>query len=159
VLRVEPREPLLLVRPHQLLLRGLAQGQEEAKVPIGDRGRFTGILELFERVLANSLQVAVTRDIALRLHHDQRFVHQPRDQVEHLELVGLLAPDRGRGFQRPTSGEDGQAPQELLLQLREVVVAPLNRGPKGLLPGKRGAAPSREKPESIVELGADLFHG
>src|SRR5437762_11555778 len=60
--------------------------------------------------------------------------------------------------ERPASGKHSQAAEETLLVGRQLVVAPLDRRLKRLVPWQRGPAAAGEQSKAIVQPGADLTH-
>jgi len=72
-------------------------------------------------VLAHGLQHRVTGDAAFGpFNRNERTVQEPREQIEHLVLVRLIADHAHRPSQRPARGKHGEQPQQLLLVRRKM---------------------------------------
>ena len=77
---------------------------------------------------------------------------------EGLEGVQIGIGDFLRGLQRAATGEDGQTGEQLLLLVREELVAPLDRRPQRLL-ARIGVPASLEQFAALREPLQDLFGG
>src|SRR5687767_7075040 len=73
------------------------------------------------------------------------------------EKIVVLAEEVAGGLERPSAREPRQCTELLPLSLGQLVVAPLNRRTKRLMPRQHGAARSGEKPEAIVQPRADVL--
>jgi hypothetical protein len=72
------------------------------------------------------------------LDPDERLVGQPGQQPEHLARLKVgTGRDLLGGGQREPAGEDRQPPEHRALVGVEQLVAPVERGPHGLVPGRR----------------------
>ena len=118
-----------------------------AGVPQRDVTRLARGFEPLARVLADRLQHPEPVALAVRLH--ERLLDQRLQLVEDgLAGVGADRLDVGK---RAPSGEDGHAPEQALLRLREERVAPVDRGAQRLLPLGNVARSGREHLEGVIE--------
>jgi hypothetical protein len=122
-------------------------------VPPTDRRRLAGPRELLLGVLADGLKHPEARllagtDGAL----DQAAVDQYPEPLEHVASRQVSAAADGLGrFQRPATGEDGQAPEQRLLTRAEQVVAPGERLAQRLLALRQVGRPAGQQRESPVQ--------
>ncbi len=157
VLEREHRGPVPLA-DEALRVGAIGEGEELGEVPLPRGLRLSRLDQALLSVLAHGLEQTVAGiRAALALHHHQRLVDQAREQVHDLELVRRLARHPGRRFQRPPTREHREPPEQTLLLGRELVVAPLDRRPQGLVPRHRGPAAAGQQAEAIIQPGSDLI--
>jgi len=105
----------------------------EGRVPMSMSQRYlvglAGSLEPFSRVFANRLQ-HLEPVLCLDLH--ERLVHERLEPVECGRL--RVGADGFDIFERTAACEEGHAPEEPLLRLRQQRMAPVDRRPERLLP-------------------------
>src|SRR6185369_9500890 len=104
MLRAELADPVGLITSTEMRLGLLGKGAEVGDVPVAHGLALPRFEQALERVLANGLEIAITRLAATpMLDHDQRLVDQPRERVEDFELVLGHPAYRGRGLERPAA--------------------------------------------------------
>ena len=76
-----------------------------------------------------------SRPSPVGLGHDERLVHQPREQVQDLPLFDAFSgAHRLRRLQGPPAREDREPPEQLPLGFAQELVAPVQRRPERPLP-------------------------
>lgn len=124
-------------------------------------GFLAGGFELLRGVLADRLQHAVSRLARdLGVGQDQRLVDQVAEHPQ--DVLGPQSAARADllgHVERPPAGEDRQPPQQDPLGLVEQLVAPVDRRPERLLPGRGRSVAHRQQPEPVLDPGVDLLHG
>ena len=101
---LQAAQPAYLLRPVQLRLGRLGPCQEEAQMAVPGFRQIARGQETAAGVLANRLQQAVAGDLpVMRIGDHQRFVHQPRQEVED-GRVNFGAHGLG-SCQRPACGK------------------------------------------------------
>src|SRR3954454_1668905 len=116
-----------------------------------------GTLELASRELADRLEHAESRFGGGVIHLYQRLIDEMLQQVEHLHhLESLVRYDGLGGIECERTREDGQAPQEQLLGLRQQGVAPRDRSFKRLVARKHDSRSAREHADRVAESVEDL---
>ena len=125
MLRVPPRRPVEIAALHKLP-QGV--GAHRVEEPVGHR-----------------------RPPGLR--RDHRLAHQVRDRVDRVVLVDPFAGDNRCGrVQREAAGHGSEPGEDLLLQLGEKLIAPVDGGAERLVARERGAPPLREQAEAVIEV-------
>ena len=77
---------------------------------------FIAVGQAIRRILSDRFQQPVPwRLILIAIHQGEGLVHERRQQVQDLELVGVVRHTRC-GVQRPASGEHRQHPKKTLLR-------------------------------------------
>ncbi len=92
--------------------------------------------------------------------HDQRFLDEAAQQIEHVDSAMMLAA-RTHGFrrlQRPAAGEHREAAEQDPLLLGQQVVAPVDQRPQGLLARQRGPVAACQQTEAVRQALGDLLH-
>jgi hypothetical protein len=114
--------------------------------------------EFIESVSARCLEQSIIHRRAGAIRNDERFLHQIRNMVDPIRCADLRAGDhRTRCLQGKAAGEDSQAAQDRAFRLGEKLVAPVECGPKRLLPRQRRAAAPSQQPEAIVQPRSQSF--
>lgn len=112
--------------------------------------------QLLLRVLPHRFEQVVPPVLPVLAHH-QRFVHQPRHEVQH---VGQREVGRCTDCLRRVKGERTceyrQPPEDRPLPLGEQGIAPVKRAPERLLACGHHSAPPGEQAEAVVEAVEDL---
>ena len=116
-------------------------------IPLG------GVVELPDRELADALeQLVAGRTVDARLGRDHRLVDQPRDHVQHVELVDLTVGGHPLGrLETEIRGERAEAAKDRAFTLIEEIVAPFDGPQQGLLAMAAGAFAGGEDSESFVQ--------
>ena len=110
--------------------------------------------QFFLREVAQCCKHPVTGLPAVALDLQQRFVGQPRRDVQHVERVIGIERHPGGCGQREAACERRQPSQQLLLVGVEVVMAPVDRRAHRLVPRQHLVA-SAKQAKTIVEMIAD----
>ena len=109
------------------------------------RGDFTRPEQSVAAVLPNGLEQpipALTRGILL--HHNERLVHESRQQIQDVLLLDpVVRTDLLGGFERPCAGENGEAREQDALSRREQLVTPVHGGFQRALAGRASADDAR----------------
>ncbi|MBM2822290.1 MAG: hypothetical protein HW413_1036 [Thermoleophilia bacterium] len=138
-------------RGEALLVGPLREREEVVEVPLADGLLLFTFLEPLGRVLADRLQHPEARSVVLVPTANEVLVE------EGLKRVGVGARNVLGGL-IGAAGEDGESAEELLLVVREKVVAPFDRRPQGLLPGI-GIASGLEQVEPLRDPLEELLGG
>src|SRR5208283_373456 len=109
-------------RPQPLGLSG-----EKREMPVADLFDLIRSNQLFTAVLAYRLKHLIARFSHLFVWHNERFVDQVRQKVEHIRQLDTLATANILGgLERPAAGEYRQPPEQYPLVIAEKVVTPVN---------------------------------
>ena len=150
----EPRGQLAFARAAKRLplTRG-DQLSEELRVSPAQIRHFVRGGEPVVPVLAQRLQQAIARFAPHRLHHDERLVHEGRQDVED----AVVGTDRLDGIEREGPGEHGQPPKQRGLGRVEQRVAPVDGFAQRPVPRHGRSAGGDEQLEGVVEPSRDLL--
>lgn len=116
--------------------------------------------QLRARVLAHRLQQVIARRPAIYLlDQHQGFIHQARQQIQHILLVDPIpSAYRLRGVECPPAGKGREPAQQRALAAREQVIAPIDQRALRLLARQRRPAATSEQAEAVVEPLRHLLH-
>ena len=135
-LAIQAREPSRLLLAEELGEGALHKGEEVVAMTGSRRGGLARLLEPLQRIVADGVEQPVA--LALGIVHDQRFLHQPREQVEELGLGDdALAADRLGCLDGESAREHAQPAQQRPLAQVEQVVAPVDEARKVCCRGAR----------------------
>jgi hypothetical protein len=113
VVGFESLEPRHLVRPEQLLLRVLREGEIEVAVPIAHDLTRWRLRQLLEAVLPDRLEQLVTGVARLIVHDDERLVDEPSEQRDDVVAVHAVAGAHGlRRAKCPSPDEHRQSSEQ-----------------------------------------------
>ena len=101
-----------------------------SRVPERDIRSLAGVLEPIVRVLADRLQHA--KPVVLAVHLHERLVNERLQFVD--DHLARVSADGFGVHEGAPAGEDGHAPEQTLLRVRQQRVAPVNRRAQRLLP-------------------------
>jgi hypothetical protein len=151
----QPPQCGALLRRLQLLGRVFGQGQVVRRVaaPGDGAGAVTGGVQANRRVGTDRFQQPVATGGAPDRGHEG-LVDEPRQHGDHRRLVGV---DRDDGCEVEVGRKDAEPVEQRAFVVVEMVVAPIDRGPQGAVPGRRGASPGRQQFEAPVQVGHELL--
>ena len=123
----DPRRPGRLLRALGFGCRPAEQVDEVGPVPDGGRRGFTGGCQPVGAVLLDRFQEAVPGITAVVVRHNQGFVHQRAEDVEHLDGGdGPVGRHRFCSVEGEATGEDGKPAEDGRLGFGEQVEAPVD---------------------------------
>src|SRR5688572_2194890 len=94
----------------------------------------------------------------IRFDDDERFIDEPRQQVQGRELIEPPAY-AGDLIEIATARENRQCAEKSLFVVRKRVVAPLNRRLECLVPRRTNTAGAGKKLEALIKFFVDLIDG
>jgi hypothetical protein len=160
VLAIEPVVPEELIPPLELRLGLLGESEEMQRVAAA-RVFFDAVFgEALESELPKGLEhpqpwlAVLVFALAQEALPDER-----RHSVEYRRLLTGLSADRLDGVEPAASGEHRKRREEAPLLVRQEVVAPLDRGPEGLLSLVRVARAAGQKRETLVQSSRQRLRG
>jgi hypothetical protein len=148
-----PKTLVLAVKPRG---HSLAHVGEVGTVPGSDLFQLSRCHQLLKGKCFDGLQQPVAGSGGGALGLNQRLINQTGEKPGY-----LAPPDRRadahllRSTQRPSSSEDSKPAEQRLLRLAEQLMAPLNRGPKRLMPGGRADGATQQH-EPVIEAVGNL---
>lgn len=96
-------------------------------MPVADLFDLIRFNQLFTAVLAYRLKHPMARFICLFVWHNERFIDQLRQQIEHVRRLDALSNANVLdGFERPAAGEYRQPPEQYPLAIAQKVVTPVD---------------------------------
>src|SRR5262249_12181065 len=141
-------------------LPGLSQCEEIGAMAALDGGRLPARRQALACKLAGRLQHSETRCVLAYFtsgytscafgffSYEEALIHQ---RSETFEDVGAVAGNRLRCLQRAATGEDRQPAEERRLFLAQQVVAPGDRVPQCLLPGRQIARSANQQSQTLLQ--------
>ena len=137
------------------------QGVREVGEVAGMRGpeplAVAARVEVILRVLADRLEEPVAGLGRLRVGHDERSCDERGEELEHVvRLDDVARPDGFGRLEAEAAREHAEPLQQQLLARVEQVVRPVDRGAQRLVALDRGARPTAEQPEPLVEPAGDV---
>ena len=139
-LQLERGVSCLATRPAdvRVVLPPFGEGLEPDSVLVSNGVQLSRSFESLVGVLADGLQQPVAGPPVPLVDLNQGRVHQSGEQAEHfLRRNSAARADLLRGLQAPAADEHRQPSKDDLLGWREQPVAPVERGPHGLLATRR----------------------
>jgi hypothetical protein len=139
-------------------LEGLGVTGDVLGVTLAEHLGLAGGVEPARSELADALEQGVAGGgVGALSGGDHRLVDEGGEQVEHVELVEVVAgADAFGGFEREAAGEHAEAPEEGAFGVVEEVVAPLDRAEQRLLSRDPRAVGAGEQLEALAEPPHDL---
>ena len=117
-----------------------------------------GLAELLLRVLANRLELTVSRSSTGVFGDHQRLVDKQRELIEDLVAlhVGITRDGLGCIEIEPTD-EDGEPAEQDAFGLRQQRMRPVHRRPQGLLSAHHGTRATGQQAKAMMQAADDLF--
>ena len=129
-------------------------------VPPPQRGVLAGLVQAFLPVLAQGLRQPVPGHARAMLGDQDGLAGQRGQQLQHVAggqpVIGADALGR---VQLEPAGEHRQPRPQQPLGRAAQLIAPLDRGPQRLLPGRPGAAAPGQQAQPVAQPGVDLLRG
>jgi hypothetical protein len=133
--------------------------RHEPGVPSQDPVGLSRGLEPQDAILPDGLQGGVAGHPVHLLHLEKGPVHQEGHLVQHVEgILARVAPHRGGAIQGEPAPEDAEPHEEPTSGLGKQIVAPVDGGAEGPVPGHHPAAAGGEEGEDVVQAVPDLLH-
>ena len=152
--------PVALVRTAQTGAGPLGERGEALGVASRERGGLIGLRQSLPAVVTDRLEQAVASRAGGDVDGNQRLVDEPIEQIDGIDDRDRAVGHDGFDLREIEAAcEHAQPPQHHALRFAEKIVRPVDRVAQCLLAGRCGAAPGRQQPKPLIEMGEDVGDG